>query len=72
MAFKDLIRGVKINNAQDTKILTKPIFYPLNQYNKSYIEKTKSGISEINWRELINQIQNEVEEDFETNDLVDY
>ena len=72
LAFKDLMGVVDIDKAKDTEILTKPIFYPLNQYHKTYIESAKSGISKINWRELLNQIQNEVEEDLETDDLFDY
>lgn len=63
-AFKDFM-GV-VNNqrrTKETKILSKPIFYPLNQFHKDFVEKAKKGISDINWYGLLEQIQNEVDED---------
>lgn len=64
VAFKDFM-GVMNNQkrAKETKILNKPVFYPLNQYHQDYIQKAKKGNSEINWRSVLEQIQNEVDEE---------
>lgn len=53
------------NKNKETEIITKPTFYPLNQYNRNYIENAKKGLSDINWKEVLEQIQNEVEEEYE-------
>lgn len=51
------------NKNKETKILTKPCFYPLNQFHKEYVEKAKQGISDINWRDVLEEIQNDVDDD---------
>lgn len=55
--------------AKETKILNKPVFYPLNQYHQNYVQKAKKGISEINWRLTLEQIINEIDEDSMEMDL---
>jgi len=51
------------NRNKETKIITKPCFYPLNQFHREYVEKAKKGISDINWRQVIEEIQNEIEDE---------
>lgn len=51
--------------AKETKIITKPVFYPLNEFHKDFITKVKKGISEINWSEVLEQIQNEIDFSFD-------
>ena len=47
---------------KDTKFISKPVFYPLNQFHESFVQKAKLGVSEINWLEVLSQISNEVDE----------
>lgn len=65
-AFKTFIGVVNINNKnKETQILTKPTFYPLNQYNPSYVEKAKKGVSDINWKDVLELIQNDFDEEID-------
>lgn len=45
--------------------MTKPFFYPLNQYHQSYVEKAKKGVSDINWKEVLELIQNDFDEEID-------
>ena len=65
-AFK-LFIGVMSSNTRnkETKVITKPCFYPLNQFHKEFVMKAKQGVSEINWKEIVNEIQNEVDEELD-------
>ena len=65
-AFKKFI-GVMNSNSKNkaAKIITKPCFYPLNQFHKEFVLKAKKGVSDINWQEVIAEIQNEVDEEAE-------
>ena len=63
VAFKDLLGVFNEKSVnKEAKVITKPIFYPLNQYHKDFVEKAKKGITEINWMHVIDQIQNEFNE----------
>lgn len=50
---------------QDRQKLTKqsekqrPITYPLNQYEKEFVQKVKKGKSEIDWIECIQKLRDE-------------
>ena len=62
-AFKDFMGDMNNkHSSKTTKILVKPLFYPLNQFHKDFIQKAKKGISEVNWYHVLEQIQNDVEE----------
>ena len=58
--------GFMTNKQKPVENLMKPIFYPLNQYHRSYVEKTKKD--DINWRNLLEQLEDEYE--IETSELL--
>ena len=63
-AFKEFMGFM--NNKQSsksTKILAKPLFYPLNQFHKDFIQKAKQGVSDVNWYHILERIQNDVDDE---------
>ena len=60
--------GFMTNKKQPVENLTKPIFYPLNQFHKNYIDNAKKGITDINWRGVLEQLDNDFE--METSELL--
>ena len=58
-SFKELINNIeKRNNKNKSSEKARSIDYPLNQYEKSFVEKAK-GRSDINWKGLVGFIENE-------------
>ena len=53
--------GFMTNKKQPVENLTKPIFYPLNQFHISYIDNARKGITDINWRGVLEQLDNDFE-----------
>lgn len=53
--------GFMRNKKKPVENLMKPIFYPLNQFHVSYVEKAKKGASDINWRGILEKLENEFE-----------
>jgi len=70
ISFKDLM-GVMTSQKKPKETFMKPIFYPLNQFHHDYVENAKRGVSDINWRGVIEKITNDVEDD-EISDLLEY
>lgn len=57
-AFKKFIGIVDGGQKKSqTKAIVKPTFYPLNQFNRTYLEKAKKGISPIDWWEYIERLE---------------
>lgn len=58
--------GSVMSQKKPRETLMKPVFYPLNQYNPSYVAKARKGVSDVNWREVVERVSEEFEEDLES------
>ena len=64
-AFKNFI-GIVDGDKKKQTAMTKPCFYPLNQFNREYLDKAKKGISPVNWYSFIEKVENIAEQEDES------
>lgn len=62
-----MLGNVSNKRGNPSKIIRSRIEYPFNQYNKEFIMKARKGESDVNWHSLIDEIQNDIEEEFMDN-----